>query len=351
MEQHAVIMTRRNQKIKSHAKAQRRKECAKNFSLPCLCAFAAFREVLGFFGGKRILMAMGILLLYGLPANSLAGAWTLPKKRLWLKSAIFYQATDRRFCTEQDALSLAFREAGCTSAGHSAPFDPFIGGESKVLAVFTEAAYGATGWLDVGAQIPFYSLQFTNLANPQRPRSNSIGDVRFFTKLRLLQQPFVASLTVGAKSPTGKFTVDAEAVNVSEGQWDFDVLGEVSRSLWPLRGYLSLGVGYRVRTDNGAFEHTMGKELMIVAETGYEPVRRLMIKGTLDWLRGQAPRFKLNNAPLLERRELLTVAPGVIYALREGLNLEAAVRFALRGQDFPDGYQLMAAVSYGFSVP
>ncbi|KAA0223889.1 hypothetical protein EDS67_25250 [candidate division KSB1 bacterium] len=298
---------------------------------------------------KKLLLAVLAILL--LSVESFAGAWTLPKKRLWLKSAIFYQSTDRRFCTQQDALSPAFREAGCTSAGHRAPFDPFIGGASEAVAIFAEAAYGATGWLEVGVQIPFYSLQFTNLANPRRPRSNSIGDVRFFTKLRLLQQPFVASLTVGAKSPAGKFTVDAEAVNVSEGQWDFDVLGEVSRSLWPLRGYVSLGVGYRMRTDNDAFEHTMGDELMALAEASYELSSHVMIKSTLDWLRGQAPRLKVNNAPLLERRELLTITPSMIYALREGLNLEAAVRFALSGQDFPDGHQLMAAVSYGFSVP
>jgi hypothetical protein len=76
-----------------------------------------------------------------------------------------------------------------------------------------------------------------------------------------------------------------------------------------------------------------------------------MIKDTLDWLRGQAPRLKVNNAPLLEHRALLTITPGVIYMLREGLNLEAAVRFALSGQDSPDGHQLMAAVSYGFSIP
>lgn len=298
---------------------------------------------------KKLLLA--IFAVFLLPVESYAGAWTLPKRRLWLKSAIFYQVTDRRFCTEQDALSPAFRAAGCTAAGHRAPFDPFIGGTSTALAIFTEARYGIADWLEIGTQIPFYSLQFTNLANPRRPASNSIGDVRFFSKLRLLQQPVVASLTVGAKSPTGKFTVDAEAVNVSEGQWDFDVLGEVSKSLWPLRGYVSLGVGYRIRTDNDAFEHSMGDELMVLAETGYEPIPRLMITGTLDWLHGQAPRLQVNNAPLLERRELLTVTPGVIYALREGLNLEAAVRFALRGEDFPQGYTLMGALQYHFAMP
>lgn len=298
---------------------------------------------------KNLLLTL--LAVFLLPVESSAGAWTLPKKRLWLKSAIFYQAADRRFCTEQDALSPAFREAGCTAAGHRAPFDPFIGGESEALAIFTEARYGVLDGLEVGAQIPFYSLQFTNLANPRRPRSNSFGDIRFFAKYRVLQQPVVASLTLAAKSPTGKFNIDAEAVNVSEGQWDFEMLGEVSRSFWPLRGYASLGAGYRWRTDNEAFEHTMGDELTVLAEAGYELVPRVMIKGTLDWLCGQRPQLKVNHAPLLERRELLAITLSVIYTLREGLNLEAAVRFALRGRDFPDGHQLMAAVSYDFSIP
>jgi hypothetical protein len=296
---------------------------------------------------KKLLFT--VLAIFLLPADSLAGAWTLPKKRLWLKSAIFYQATDRRFCTEQDALSFAFREAGCTAAGHRAPFDPFIGGESEAIAIFTEARYGATGWLEVGVQVPFYSLQFTNLANPQRSRSNSIGDVRFFTKYRVLQQPVVASITLAAKSPTGKFNIDAEALNVSEGQWDFDIFGEVSRSLWPLRGYVSLGAGYRMRTDNGAFEHTMGNEVMVLAEAGYEPVPRVMIKGTLDWLAVQQPRLKANNARLPERRELLTFAPTLIFESWPALNVETSVRFPLRGRDFPSAPQFMAALSLQFA--
>jgi hypothetical protein len=297
---------------------------------------------------RKLLLA--VLAILALPVESFAGAWTLPKRRLWLKSAVFYQATDRRFCTEQDALSLAFRGAGCTSAGHGAPFDPFIGGESQALAIFTEVAYGATGWLDLGVQIPFYRLKFTNLSNPNRPLSNGFGDIRFFAKYRVLQQPFVAAVTLAAKSPTGKFDIDAEAVNVSEGQWDFEVLGEVSKSLWPLQGYASVGVGYRKRTDNDAFEHTMGDELMVLAETGYKLVPRLMIKGTLNWLRGQAPRLKVNNVPLLERRELLTLAPTLVFEAGPVLNLEASIRFPLRGRDFPAGPQFMAALSLQFAL-
>ncbi len=297
---------------------------------------------------KKFILTVLIISLW--LAESFAGGWTLPKGKLWIKSAVFYQATDRRFCTEQDALSLAFRQAGCASAGHRAPFDPFIGGESTALAVFTEAAYGVTGWLDVGVQIPFYSLRFTNLANPSRPRRSNFGDVRFFAKYRVLQAPVVASLKAAAKSPTGKFEVDAEAINVSEGQWDFDFIGEVSKSFWPRPGYASLGVGYRFRTDNADFEHTLADELILLAEAGYEILPRLMIKGEVDWLRGQRPRLKLNGAPLFERRELLTFSPILIYQSNAGLNVEASVRFSLRGRDFPAGPQFMAALSRHFSL-
>lgn len=296
---------------------------------------------------KKLIVA---LWLCGLPNASFAGAWTLPKGQLWLKNAVFYQSTTSRFCTGQDAQSPAFQEVGCTSSGHSAPFDPFIGGESTAWVIYTEATYGLTGWLDLGLQIPFYRLEFTNLANPERPRSNSFGDIRFFAKYRVLREPLAASLTVAAKSPTGKFNVDAEVVNVSEGQWDFDLFAEASKSFWPFPGYGSVGFGYRFRTDNENFEQTVADEMNITAEIGIDLLPRLMFKGAVDWLHGQRPRIKVTNVPLLERRELLTITPGVIYKLRDDWGVEAAVRVPVSGQDFPDGPQFMGAVSYQFSV-
>ncbi len=320
------------------------------FPLRNLCAFASLRESFDFLCKESIFIGLLVSLLFALTGSTFAGAWTLPKKRLWLKSAIFYQAADSRFCTEQDALSPAFREAGCTAAGHRAPFDPFIGGESEALAIFTEARYGVVDGLEVGAQIPFYSLRFTNLADPQRQRRNSIGDVRFFAKLRLVQQPVVASLTLAAKSPTGKFTVDAEAVNVSEGQWDFEMFGEVSRSLWPLRGYASLGAGYRWRTDNPNFDQTVADEFVLQAEAGYEIFSRVTLKSSVDWLRGRRPQLTFNRAPLLEQRELLTVAPALLVAPYAALQFETSIRLPLRGQDFPAAPQFMAAVFYQFPI-
>ena len=298
----------------------------------------------------RIRAALLLALIPLLSASeALAGAWTLPKGRLWAKSAVFYQSTDSRFCTEQDALGPAYRAVGCTSTGDSGPFDPFLGGEFTALSVFTELVYGATGWLDVGLQIPLYSLKFTDEASPNRPRSNSIGDVRAYGKLRLLQAPIVASIQIGAKSPTGRYDIDAEVVNVSEGQWDADIMVELSKSLWPWPGYASIGFGYRIRADSEDFPLTMADEFMATVEAGYSITSQVMVKGMLDGLRGGRPELKLTGTEVLERRELRTLTPSLIYAPLENTQLETGIRIPLGGQDFPDGPQFSASVSYSFS--
>lgn len=284
------------------------------------------------------------------PQLVFGGAWTLAKGKLALKTAIFYQSTNSRFCTEQDAQSLAFNQVGCQSAGDSAPFDPFVGGESNALAIFTEVTYGLIPGMNIGLQVPFYSLEFTNASNPNRPRNNSFGDIRFFTKYQVLRQPIVASLAMAAKSPTGKFTIDAEAVNVSEGQWDFDFWGEISKSFWPFKGYASMGAGYRLREDNPSFEQTVANELFFMAEVGYNLFSDLLIKSNVDWLKSKRPRIKSTATLLSERRELLTITPSIIYSPYKEIGIEAAIRYPLKGRDFPDGPQFMLALTYQFSV-
>lgn len=296
----------------------------------------------------RIVLVLATVVV--LPGQLAAGGWTLPKGRLWLKSALYHQSTASRFCTRQDALSLAFRNAGCTAAGHRAPFDPFIGGEIEALVIFNELAYGASNRLEVGVQVPFYRLRFTNLANPQRSASQGVGDVRFYAKYRFVDGPIVASVRVGAKSPTGEFSTDAEIVNISEGQWDFELIGEVSRSFWPVPIYASVGAGYRVRLEKDAFEQTFENEWLAVAELGVQLSDRLLAKGTLDWLRGGRPRIKATGTRLLWRRELMTLAPSLSLAIWRELKFEGGVRFAIRGRDYPAGTEWLTALSYDFPL-
>ena len=284
------------------------------------------------------------LLLCG--ATLYGGAWTLPQGRLWVKTAYYYQKTHSRFCSAQDARSLAFRDIGCTAAGHSVAFDPFIGGESHSQALFTEIAYGLTGWLDVGLQLPIYRLRFVNLSDPNRDPVSSIGDIRFYGKVQLITAPLIVSIRLGAKSPTGKFTVDAEVVNLSEGQWDYELSLDLGRSLWPLPGYVNVAAGYRFRTDNNSFEITIGNEFTLALEGGVNILPAVFVKGSLDWLRSERPRIRTTGDVLLSHRELLSIAPSVMLSPHPSIHIEAGLRHSLAGQNFPDGVQYFGGLSY-----
>lgn len=291
---------------------------------------------------------LSLLIVLFAACEMLAGAWTLPAKRFWVKTALYYQETNHRFCTEQDALSPAFQQVGCTHAGDKAPFDPFIGGTSSGVAIITEINYGITGWLDLGVSIPFQSLRFTNLADPDRPAATNIGDIRFFSKWRFISDLLVGSFVFGVKSPTGEFTVDAEVVNLSEGQWDFDFIAEFGKSFWPLPLYMNLAFGYRIRTDNKNFEYSFGNEWLGRVEGGFHIMKTVMFKATIDYLHGEPPQIKFTGDELLKRRQLFTVAPSLILMPIRNVALEFSVRYALAGQDYPAAAQYMTAITYEF---
>ena len=128
-----------------------------------------------------------------------------------------------------------------------------------------------------------------------------------------MENPVVASVKFEAKSPTGQFDIDAEAINVSEGQWDYELSADFGKSLWPIPGYFNIGLGYRIRTDNEDFEFTFGNEFIALIEAGLNISKSVMIKGTMDWLRGESPVVRFNGNKLLWSRELLTIAPTILY--------------------------------------
>jgi hypothetical protein len=285
-----------------------------------------------------------------MPSALAAGPWTMPKGVVRLKTGLSYQSTNTRFCTAQDAASSAFREAGCTTPGQRAPFDPFVGGAVQAVALTTELMFGVNGWFDAGLQVPYYSIRFVNLADPERPRTSSFGDIRLIGKARIIERPFLASLELALKSPTGEFTVDSEVVNVSEKQWDFDALAEVGKSFWPLPLYIAGGIGYRFRSDNRDFEQTFANERLMYFEAGYNVTPRLLLKGYLHWLRGGRPQVRATGTNLLWRRALLTLTPSFLYSPVDNIALEAGLRFALAGEDFPSGRQVFCTISYDLQL-
>lgn len=295
----------------------------------------------------KLLPALFLILSTILPLTqpAVAGGWTLSKGKLWIKSTLIYQSTNARFCTQKDAESLAFQQVGCTETGHSAPFDPFIGGKLDALGVFTEAIFGLTDRLNAGIKLPFYSIRFTNLADPNRPKNNSIGDLWIFGKYRVISTPLVSSIQFGVKSPTGGFNPDAEIINVSEGQWDYEFLSETSKSFWPVPVYVSLGIGYRVRSDNPDFEHTLGNEFNLIVEAGYQLSKNLGVKGFFDWLRGNHPTLFATGNRELWRRELITFTPSILLQTT-GIWIETGLRLPITGEDFPDSRDWMIGLSY-----
>ena len=94
----------------------------------------------------------------------------------------------------------------------------------------------------------------------------------------------------------------------------------------------------------------MGDEFIALLEAGYNISNKIMLKGSLDWLRGRRPELKSTGDKLLWHRELMTVAPSLIYSIGENLRFESAVHFSVRGRDFPNGTQFIGAVSYDFSL-
>ncbi|MBI4551962.1 MAG: hypothetical protein HY710_06840 [Candidatus Latescibacteria bacterium] len=280
---------------------------------------------------------IGLLLV---PPVVAAGAWTLPKGQAWVKESVFYQSTDQQFCTG----NLAF-----CRAHDRAPFNPFTGGRSRALALFTDVAYGATDWLEIGVQVPFYSLEFRDRANPTRPRTQKVGDIRLYAKYRVSTHPVVTSVRVGVKTPTGGVNVDAEVVPVGEGQWDIEGIGEIGRSFSVLPGYANVAVGYRRRRTNTRFAHKPGDELTLLGELGWQVTRRVTGKGMIDYLYSGHPR-SLGFTFTRERRELLTVAPAVLVTPVHRLTVEGMVRLPVRGQDVPAGPQYSVGVSYTFDL-
>ena len=291
---------------------------------------------------KRVMRWLALLLAVPLTGIATAGPWTLPAGRLYLKTAVAYHNTDRRFCTVQDARSPAFCAAGCAHAGDRAPFDPFTAGRSE--------AWGIRDGLEIAVQIPLYRLRFTNRADPDRPATTAAGDIRFGSGLRLSNGPVVSAFRILVKAPTGRFTRDAEVINVSEGQWDLDLKLSAGGSGGGGQLWWSGMAGYRFRGDNSDLEIELGDEWLARLEGGVHLTGTIAAKTSLDWARSDRPVLRASGRSLPWRRERWAATPSVLVAVHERFTLEGAVEVPVSGRDGPAGAVFLAggAVHFDF---
>lgn len=271
------------------------------------------------------------LALLGAAADVGAGAWTLQRGQFWGKLTYFQQRTQEWYVGKG--------RFGAPGARARYDFD----GRYESRAVFVEGLYGVTDRLDLGLQVPYFDQSFANAAFAAPRTDTGLSDIRALAKLRLLAKPLVLALKAGVKIPTGGFKNEDGLIPVGEGQWDFDFVGQMGRSFWPLPLYGNLDLGYRVRTRNEQIDRDPGDEWFLNAEMGYQLVRQLMLLGKCEVLRSK-PAVVFGGIEA-EIKRITYLTPALLYAVGRRTTVEAAVRFSLNGRNFPAGRQLVLGLA------
>jgi len=287
---------------------------------------------------KRLLW---LCLVLAAPVAASAGAWTLPQAKLWTKITLFRQDTDEWYLASPEYGYDGIREAGSRQSYR-------FRGRYVSSAVFAEGVYGVTDRLDVGVQVPFHVQRYEDTTRLDPPSEAGVGDVRFFTKYRIWVEPALVTLKLGTKAPVGDFRNEDGIVPVGEGQWDFDFVGQVGRSFWPVPLYANLDLGYRLRMKNDEVDRNPGEEWFFIAEAGVNLGSRLLLVTRLEGLRGEPSTDfgTIENRSQIKRITLLS--PVLMIGLGKETAVELGVRYSLNGRNFPAGHQLVAGLASTF---
>lgn len=288
----------------------------------------------------RFLFVLSLFVLfYG---EVTAGAWTLKNGELWIKTSVMAQTAREEYV----AVGGAGREpdvARLYEAGDRARYRE--NGHYQSRAVFVDVFYGMTDRLDLGVQVPFFDQQFENVGFRPAVGASGFSDIRVFAKWNVIQKPFVGTLTFGVKAPTGQFKSQDGLIPVGEGQWDFDFIGQIGRSFWPLPAYANLDIGYRLRLKNDAIDRDPGDEWFFHAEVGYTPRPKLLLAVKVESLRGK-PATVFNLKLPSDIKRVTYIAPTLLIGPYQNLSLETSLRITAGGRNFPAGHIWVIGASW-----
>ena len=289
-----------------------------------------------------VTVALGAALL---PQAADAGAWTLGKGNLWSKVTFLSQTTDEHYDGGGSAVKM--------------PLDA----RYQTRQVFFDLFYGVKDGIDLGLQIPLVRNKFVDKDDgndvatppPALETESGLSDLRGYAKFKLLDQSqLVGTLKLGFKTPIGEYRPVPEALSVTDGQWDFEVVGQIGRSFWPLPVYTNFDLGYRIRgeyKDTDGVEpdrsYTPGPELVFNAEAGYSPMDRLLVALKFEGLSG-AKYDALSNPGEPEKlsQSVTYLAPTVLVDLNPDLSIEASARMTASGNRYFAGPTWTVGLSY-----
>ena len=282
-----------------------------------------------------------------LPQMASAGAWTLGKGQVWSKITYMSLSTNEHYDNNGNVGEIPARY--------------------KSQQVYFDVYYGLNDRIDIGIKIPYISNKFVDVS-PEHPfygapdkKDSGIGDIRGVAKINLVNSAdLVGTLKLGFKAPMGEYREVPEALSITGGQWDFDVVAQVGRSFWPTPVYANVDLGYRLRgeyadpnpSDAGGVDrtYTPGAEFVFNAEAGYSPMDKLLVALKYESIMG-AEYDTINNPPAGSQVETLNqsvsyLAPTVLVGLHPNVSLEAQARMTVSGSRYFAGSTYGVGLSF-----
>ena len=286
-----------------------------------------------------------------LPQMASAGAWTLGKGRVWSKITAMSLSTNEQYDNDGNVGEIPARY--------------------KSQQIYFDVYYGLNDRIDVGIKIPYISNEFVDVS-PEHPfygapdkKDSGVGDIRGFAKINLVNSAdLVGTLKLEFKAPMGEYREVPEALSITGGQWDFDVVAQVGRSFWPVPVYANVDLGYRLRgeytdsnpSDAGGVDrtYTPGAEFIFNAEAGYSPMDKLLVALKYESIIG-AEYDTINNPPAGSQLETLNqsvsyLAPTLLVGLHPNVSLEAQARMTVSGNRFFAGPTYGVGLSFTGSL-
>lgn len=279
-----------------------------------------------------------------LPQMAAAGAWTLGQGQIWSKVTVMSQSTDEHYDGDGNAVEI--------------PADA----QYESQQVYFDIRYGVTDQIDLGLQIPYLSNNFVDKDEsndvatppPALETESGLGDIRGFAKINLVNSAdLVGTLKLGFKAPMGDYREVPEALSITGGQWDFDVVAQLGRSFWPAPLYASVDLGYRWRGEyqdsdpNPDRSYTPGAEFVLNAEAGYSPMDKLLVALKYESIAGDEYDALSNpGQPETLSQSVSYLAPTVLVTLHPNLSLEAQARMTVSGNRYFAGPAYAVGLSF-----